>query len=337
LSSLHSSPRKQVSPSVSRRNALPHMGQPLNDTRRFLERVGYQAEAGRRFVCLISRKSTQILIGGRVQPSTSFPKAIAFRSRRRLRCRIEPQTRQQDPANTRASEQGEHLESSAHHADTESPNQGLGECSEQAQVCSHFLCSPTLCHSTPSSHTGAQHPPKLWTTTSPLRNRYLERSDEQKNSEFNTCENNRTVANWSRTEHSVNGASDGSAWAASQATLCTNGRDITRSVRRKNQRASLSFSLARFQAMLTPLFSESIGGESGDDQVSAAATPERTPRRNEEERRDFLNSDPRALVVKEWEVQCRACQKWIKLGKQRKYDLTPWSQHCGRCTGELSV
>jgi len=48
-----------------------------------------------------------------------------------------------------------------------------------------------------------------------------------------------------------------------------------------------------------------------------------------------LHSDPRALVVKEWEIQCRACQKWIKLGKQRKWDLTPWSQHCGRCTGEL--
>jgi len=39
--------------------------------------------------------------------------------------------------------------------------------------------------------------------------------------------------------------------------------------------------------------------------------------------------------VKEWEVQCRACQKWIKLGTQRKYDTTPWNLHCGRCSGEL--
>ena len=65
------------------------------------------------------------------------------------------------------------------------------------------------------------------------------------------------------------------------------------------------------------------------------ATPERTPRRNEDQRREFLNNDPRVLVVKEWEVQCRACQKWIKLGNQRKYDLTPWNLHCNRCSGEL--
>lgn len=89
--------------------------------------------------------------------------------------------------------------------------------------------------------------------------------------------------------------------------------------------------------MLTAIFSGSDDGESGDDQASVAATPERTPRRNEEQRREFLNSDPRALVVKEWEVQCRACQKWIKLGNQRKYDLTLWNLHCGRCSGELYV
>ncbi|KAF9785042.1 hypothetical protein BJ322DRAFT_1061089 [Thelephora terrestris] len=79
----------------------------------------------------------------------------------------------------------------------------------------------------------------------------------------------------------------------------------------------------------------SDGGESGDDQPSVAGTPDRAPRRNEEQRREFLNKDPRVLVAKEWEVQCRACQKWIKLGNQRKYDLTPWNQHCGRCSGEL--
>ena len=84
-------------------------------------------------------------------------------------------------------------------------------------------------------------------------------------------------------------------------------------------------------------FSGSNGGESGDDRASVTATPERAPRRNEEQRRDFLNSDPRVLVAKEWEVQCRACQKWIKLGSQRKYDLTPWTQHCNRCSGELCV
>ena len=97
------------------------------------------------------------------------------------------------------------------------------------------------------------------------------------------------------------------------------------------------FSALQFYVTLTSPFSGSNGSESGDDQASVAATPERAPRRNEEQRREFLNSDPRALLVKEWEVQCRACQKWIKLGNQRKYDLTPWNLHCGRCSGELSV
>lgn len=83
--------------------------------------------------------------------------------------------------------------------------------------------------------------------------------------------------------------------------------------------------------------SGSNGEESGDDQISVVGAPERAPRRNEEQRREFLNNDPRVLVVKEWEVQCRACQKWIKLGNQRKYDTTPWNLHCGRCSGELCV
>lgn len=80
---------------------------------------------------------------------------------------------------------------------------------------------------------------------------------------------------------------------------------------------------------------ESDGGESGDDQPSTAGTPDRTPRRNEEQRRQFLEKDPRALLLRGGEVQCRACQKWIKLGAQRRYDLSAWNQHCGRCTGEL--
>lgn len=84
-------------------------------------------------------------------------------------------------------------------------------------------------------------------------------------------------------------------------------------------------------------FSASEGGESIDERASVADTPERTPRRNEEQRREFLMNDPRALIVKEWEVQCRACQKWIKLGAQRKYDMAPFNQHCGRCPGELYV
>jgi len=77
------------------------------------------------------------------------------------------------------------------------------------------------------------------------------------------------------------------------------------------------------------------GDESGDDQTSVAEASERMPRRNEEQRRELLNNDPRVLVVKEWEVQCRACQKWIKLGNQRKYNIKPWNMHCDRCSGEL--
>lgn len=162
----------------------------------------------------------------------------------------------------------------------------------------------------------------------------LERSDERKNSGFNICANNQNVVNWSPTGHFVSGVTDGLAWVEGLHILCTNGQSISRSVKLKNQRTCLSFP-ATVQFVLIPPFSRSDGVESGDDQPSVAGTPDRAPRRNEEQRREFLQNDPRVLVAKEWEVQCRACQKWIKLGTQRKYDLTPWNQHCARCSGEL--
>ena len=37
--------------------------------------------------------------------------------------------------------------------------------------------------------------------------------------------------------------------------------------------------------------------------------PERTLKQKKERRKEFLIKDPRALTVKEWEVQCWACWK----------------------------
>ena len=88
----------------------------------------------------------------------------------------------------------------------------------------------------------------------PSQNRRPERFDEQRSNESNTYENNRTVASWSRTEHSVNGANDGSEWAASRATLCTNGRDTLRNVRLKSLRTCLLFFVARSQKVLITIF-----------------------------------------------------------------------------------
>ena len=159
----------------------------------------------------------------------------------------------------------------------------------------------------------------------------------RKKSEFNTSRSNQTVVNWSPIEHFVNGVTVGSVWVEGQPILYTDGRGILRGagLRVENRCACLSSSVSLSLTWIT--LSESDGGESGDDQPSTAGTPDRTPRRNEEQRRQFLENDPRALILRDGEVQCRACQKWIKLGAQRRYDLSAWNQHCGRCTGELYV
>ena len=78
MSSHQGSPKKQVTPSVSRRSTLPYMGQSLTNALRLSERVRDQAEAGRCFVCLIFRKSTQILIGGRSSLPPPSPKRSRF-------------------------------------------------------------------------------------------------------------------------------------------------------------------------------------------------------------------------------------------------------------------
>jgi len=80
--------------------------------------------------------------------------------------------------------------------------------------------------------------------------------------------------------------------------------------------------------------SDDAAEESDDDKVSVApSVPDKAPKRNEEERRAYLEADPRVQEIKDHEVQCKACSKWIKLGTVRKYMLQRWDKHSQRCSG----
>lgn len=62
----------------------------------------------------------------------------------------------------------------------------------------------------------------------------------------------------------------------------------------------------------------------------------RTVRRNDAERKAFLEADPRAQEVRPHEALCRSCQKWIQLGT-RPYLLSNWNSHQQRCSGVVFV
>jgi len=80
-----------------------------------------------------------------------------------------------------------------------------------------------------------------------------------------------------------------------------------------------------------------------NDEVSRApsAAPSITekvqgPRqRTEAERLAYLEADERVMEIKEHEVQCKQCQRWVRLGMARKYMLLRWEQHKQTCTGIL--
>lgn len=76
-----------------------------------------------------------------------------------------------------------------------------------------YNCSCHPLRSMLSPLTGAgRHQQKRQMTTNPLRSRHLERSDGRRSKEYNTCENNQTVANWNLTGRFANDATVGSVW-----------------------------------------------------------------------------------------------------------------------------
>ncbi|OAX39617.1 hypothetical protein K503DRAFT_73116 [Rhizopogon vinicolor AM-OR11-026] len=74
----------------------------------------------------------------------------------------------------------------------------------------------------------------------------------------------------------------------------------------------------------------SVSGSSLD--ITKQSSPQ-SARRNDAERKAFLEADPRAQEIKPHEVLCRSCQKWIKLSGTHFYLLGNWHTHQQRCSG----
>ncbi|KAF8585474.1 hypothetical protein K439DRAFT_1660249 [Ramaria rubella] len=54
-------------------------------------------------------------------------------------------------------------------------------------------------------------------------------------------------------------------------------------------------------------------------------------RRTEEERINFLKSDPHATTVEPHRILCAICGRWIQLRKNSTYCTAPWEQHVKKC------
>ncbi|THH15222.1 hypothetical protein EW146_g5220 [Bondarzewia mesenterica] len=105
-----------------------------------------------------------------------------------------------------------------------------------------------------------------------------------------------------------------------------------RECRRKSLQAAKSESV-------TPIVksAEKQEEESEDDGSPSAARSgyDKVPRKAEAERQAYLEADPHAEEVRPYEVLCRNCQKWVKLGAEQLYALGNWKTHQQRCPGSL--
>ncbi|TFY80590.1 hypothetical protein EWM64_g3421 [Hericium alpestre] len=74
-----------------------------------------------------------------------------------------------------------------------------------------------------------------------------------------------------------------------------------------------------------------------DDGTSSIAqsVSDHSKRKTEVERQTILETDPRTEEVRPYEVLCKTCQKWIKLGTKQRYALGNWRGHQKRCSGSL--
>lgn len=80
--------------------------------------------------------------------------------------------------------------------------------------------------------------------------------------------------------------------------------------------------------------------QSDEDDGTSSITQsvsDHSKRKTEVERQTILETDPRTEEVRPYEVLCKTCQKWIKLGTKQRYALGNWRGHQKRCSGSLSV
>lgn len=64
--------------------------------------------------------------------------------------------------------------------------------------------------------------------------------------------------------------------------------------------------------------------------VSVSSTAQRRDM-TEAQRRALLKADPRAEVVRSYEVLCRTCRTWVMLDSREKYHIVNWVAHQGTC------
>ncbi|KAF8637612.1 hypothetical protein AX17_002681 [Amanita inopinata Kibby_2008] len=75
-------------------------------------------------------------------------------------------------------------------------------------------------------------------------------------------------------------------------------------------------------------------GKSAEVKAGSTGTPstiESPIRRNESERKAFLESDSRAEEIRPDQVKCRTCKKWVRLSTKLTYALYHWQRHQETC------
>jgi hypothetical protein len=78
----------------------------------------------------------------------------------------------------------------------------------------------------------------------------------------------------------------------------------------------------------------SIVGGAASARHSALSSPpikRRRAKRSEEERMEYLRSDPYVAKFEAYRVLCASCDKWIKLRPNSTYCSIPWDAHRKAC------
>lgn len=84
--------------------------------------------------------------------------------------------------------------------------------------------------------------------------------------------------------------------------------------------------------------SHSEGDDECDDvSTIGPSTSQRAPRKTVAERKATLEADSRVANIKPDEVQCRKCEKWIRLSTKMEYALGNWNKHALICCDAVYV
>ncbi|KAI0048125.1 hypothetical protein FA95DRAFT_1126820 [Auriscalpium vulgare] len=93
---------------------------------------------------------------------------------------------------------------------------------------------------------------------------------------------------------------------------------------------------AKPESKASPRKADDDESDAEDDQSNIQSTSDKSVRKSEAERQAYFEADPRAEEVRPFEVLCKTCHKWIKLGTTRRFALKNWKAHQNRCSGSIS-